>query len=180
MQAYKAFHKGLTCRGYQFKEGLNVTDQANCVKNGFHCAENPVDCLSYYPDVRSSEYWLVDAGGDIDEDACDSKIACTELTLLKRLSLKTYFLHCLIWLAINPKDRKGSNVHINDGKADRGYCIVYGEHPIARGVRKGDILALLQVNKKGEVLSLNVHTVGQKHIKPDVYYDVFGTEVRYV
>ena len=42
MEAYKAFDIGLKCRGYQFVAGLNVTDQANCVRNGFHCAENPL------------------------------------------------------------------------------------------------------------------------------------------
>ena len=31
MIAYKGFQKGLTCRGYQFKVGMNVTDKANCV-----------------------------------------------------------------------------------------------------------------------------------------------------
>ena len=46
MIAYKGFEKGLTCRDYQFRMGLNVTDEANCTHNGFHCAENPLDCLS--------------------------------------------------------------------------------------------------------------------------------------
>ena len=32
--------------------GLNITDKANCRANGFHCAENPLDCLSYYPDMK--------------------------------------------------------------------------------------------------------------------------------
>ena len=45
MRAYKAFDIGLSCRGYQFVEGKNVTDQANCVKNGFHCVENPLDLM---------------------------------------------------------------------------------------------------------------------------------------
>lgn len=85
MIAYKAFRPGLICRGYQFVMGLNVTDKANCARNGFHSAENPLDCLSYYP-FEDSEFYLVDAGGDIDEDNSDSKISCTELRILKQLS----------------------------------------------------------------------------------------------
>ena len=51
MKAYKGFKKDLTCLGYKFNEdGINKTDQANCRKNGFHCAENPMDCLDYYSD----------------------------------------------------------------------------------------------------------------------------------
>ena len=64
MIAYKGFHPGLICRGYQFVMGLNTTAEANCGDNGFHCAENPLDCLSYYGDIMHSEYYLVQPGGD--------------------------------------------------------------------------------------------------------------------
>ena len=47
MIAYKGFRPGLICRGYQFVMGLNTTEKANCRENGFHCAEDPLDCLSY-------------------------------------------------------------------------------------------------------------------------------------
>ena len=80
MLAYKGFHQGLICLDYQFSMGLNVTEKANCRANGFHCAANPFDCLSHYPDTAHSEYYLVNAGGDMDEDNIDSKISCTELT----------------------------------------------------------------------------------------------------
>lgn len=83
MIAYKGFCPGLVCRGYQFKMGLNVTEKANCAENGFHCAENPLDCLNYYGDIKHSEYYIVNAGGDIDEDSHDTKISCTQLTILK-------------------------------------------------------------------------------------------------
>ena len=178
MLVYKAFRKGLVCRGYQFKEGLNVTEEANCVKNGFHAAENPIDCLTYYPDIRSSEYWLVDASGDIDEDARDSKVSCTHLNVLKRLSLRTYFLHCLMWLACHPKDRNHPTVRKDHGAALNGYVIVYGINPIGKG-KKGDIIALLQLDNWNNAISMAVHVVGERDILADVYYDVFGNEVKY-
>ena len=52
MIAYKGFLPGLICRGYQFRMGLNVTEKANCAHNGFHCAEDPLDCLRYYPGIH--------------------------------------------------------------------------------------------------------------------------------
>ena len=58
MLAYKGFEKGLICRGYQFEMGLNITEKANCVENGFHCAENPLDCLTYYSNIKNSEYYI--------------------------------------------------------------------------------------------------------------------------
>ena len=54
MIAYKGFRPGMICIGYQFQMGLNVTEKANCRQNGFHCAEDPLDCLSYYSDVDHS------------------------------------------------------------------------------------------------------------------------------
>ena len=89
MIAYKGFRPGLICRGYQFVMGLNTTEKANCRENGFHCAEDPLDCLSYYSSLEHSEYYIVNAGGDIDEDEHDSKIACTELTVRPRCHRQT-------------------------------------------------------------------------------------------
>lgn len=39
MYAYKGFEPDLSCRGYRFVMGKNVTPEANCASNGFHCAE---------------------------------------------------------------------------------------------------------------------------------------------
>ena len=114
MIAYKGFLPGLICRGYQFRMGLNVTEKANCAHNGFHCAEDPLDCLRYYGDINHAEYYIVDAGGDIDEDGVDSKISCTELTILKRLTKKELFLHGLAFMADHPKRKWNSNI-----KADK-------------------------------------------------------------
>lgn len=101
MIAYKGFRPGMICIDYQFQMGLNVTDKANCRQNGFHCAENPLDCLNYYGDIDHSEYYIVNAGGDIDEDEVDSKISCTELTVLKRLTKEELLLHGLaLWQTI--------------------------------------------------------------------------------
>lgn len=60
MIAYKGFQKDLKCRGFQFQEyGINETEKANCRQNGFHCAENPLDCLCYYPNWKNSVYYIV-------------------------------------------------------------------------------------------------------------------------
>ena len=117
--AYKGFHKGLICMGYQFVMGKNVTEKANCRENGFHCAENPLDCLNYYPDIGNSEYCIVAAGGDLDEDGTDTKISCTELTILKRPTLKDFFLHVLVYMAVHPKGKGGQTFKWKKGKLPR-------------------------------------------------------------
>ena len=139
MIAYKGFYPGLICRDYQFVMGLNVTEKANCKANGFHCAENPLDCLTYYPNMEQSEYYLVDAGGDVDEDGSDSKIACTELTILKKLERKEFFLHALVYMVDHPGRKWNSHVQKDMGRTEHDFAIVRGIDPVATG-KKGDIL----------------------------------------
>ena len=93
MIAYKGFEKNLSCRGYQFKRyGINETTEANCRQNGFHCAENPLDCLVHYPNWRNSRYFVVKAFGDLDEDDWDTKISCTKMELKEELDFSMLLL----------------------------------------------------------------------------------------
>lgn len=53
MIAYKGFTKDLTARlgrgNYQFKPGETaIEENSKTVRSGFHCCENPFECLGYY------------------------------------------------------------------------------------------------------------------------------------
>ena len=172
MIAYKGFNLGLICRGYQFTMGRNTTAEANCAHNGFHCAEDPLDCLCYYSDMDRSEYYLVQPGGDIDEDEDDSKIACTELTIIKKLERKEFFLHALAYMVDHPEREWSSNVRQDYGKAQNGYVVVRGTDPIASG-KKGDILAFAkEAPGGGKIIQIALVRVDGKKIKPNSWYDV--------
>lgn len=172
MIAYKGFSPGLICRGYRFKMGLNVTAEANCVQNGFHCAANPLDCLTYYSDFARNEYYIVNAGGDIDEDDRDSKIACTELTILKRLDLKEFVLHALVYLHDHPLMPWNDHVKRDVGAASHGFAIVRGIHPKAMG-KDGDVLALARENANGsQVEQIALAVVDGKSILANTWYDI--------
>lgn len=176
MIAYKGFSPGLVCRGYQFVMGLNVTEKANCAENGFHCASDPLDCLSYYPNMDGSEYYIVDAGGDIDEDAYDSKIACTELKIIKRLTREDFFLHGLAYMTDHPLQRWSNRVQKDKARAGNGYAIVRGTDPMACG-KPGDILAFAKESPDGKKIEQVALTrVDGKKVMPDVWYGVDLTE----
>lgn len=172
MIAYKGFHPGLVCRDYQFVMGLNVTEKANCAANGFHCAENPLDCLSYYSNMEQSEYYLVQPGGDIDEDNCDSKIACTELTIIKKLKREEFFLHALAYMVDHPNRVWNGNVHRNFAEANGGFAVVRGIDPIAKG-HLGDILAFAKESVDGKrIIQVALAQVDGKKVMPDTWYGV--------
>ena len=172
--AYKAFAPGLVCRGVAFKGvgEVNVTDAANCARNGWHCAEDPADCLRYYPDFQNSVYTIVGVGGDVDEDAVDSKISCTELTILRVLEPADYLLHILMYMAKHPK-KMCFAVKDGCGEARNGYAVVRGVNPRAKG-REGDLLAMART-EGGEVVQMAVYRVGED-VPADVYVDIDGNE----
>ena len=171
MIAYKGFRPGLICRGYQFKMGLNVTEKANCAQNGFHCAEDPLDCLSYYGNINHAEYYIVNAGGDIDEDEKDSKISCTELTVLKHLTKKEFFLHGLAFMADHPKRKWNHHIRKDKAEAWNGYAVVRGADPIAKGTRKGDVLAFAKEDPAtGQIQDISVATIDGKTLRPGIWY----------
>ena len=172
--AYKAFAPGLVCRGVAFKPigEVNVTDAANCARNGWHCAEDPADCLRYYPDFQNSVFTIVNVGGDVDEDAVDSKISCTELTILRVLEPADYLLHILLYMARHPK-KDCFAVKDGSGVARNGYVVVRGTNPRAKG-QEGDLLAMARV-KGCEVIQMAVYRVGVD-VPADVYVNIDGEE----
>lgn len=113
--AYKAFRPDLSCQAggstYQYQlQKWNEIKEAKCRETGFHCAEDPLDCLSYYPVWEQAVYYMVAADGDIDEDACDSKIACTRLRLLKKMTKEEYIYVALVYMVQHPT--RNLNAHV--------------------------------------------------------------------
>lgn len=81
MKGYKAFKKGLVCRGKQYAENTVFEEETTEIcESGMHFCQNPLDVLGYYP--------LVDENGEMSEfaevealDKCktdDNKKYCTK------------------------------------------------------------------------------------------------------
>ena len=114
MKGFKAFGKGMICRGKQYAENT-VFEESKAVicRDGMHFCENPLDVLDYYP--------LVDSNGNVVEvaevealDECqtdDNKKYCTKkLKIGVKLSLAKF-----VKAAIDFVHEK------NDGKVSTGY-----------------------------------------------------------
>jgi hypothetical protein len=95
MKGFKAFDKGMTCRGKTYKENEVFTEDGKpeLCNNGIHFCEMPLDVFNYYPDILNNEYAEVEAIGetDIDEDKAVTNI----LKIKGKISLtglfKTHF-----------------------------------------------------------------------------------------
>lgn len=178
--AYKGFDKDLSCTSYnnRFQYELdkwNEEPEANCACNGFHCAEDPLDCLRYYPDWKNSVYYMVLVGGDINEDGADSRISCTRLKLLKQLDLEELIAHSLRYLCVHPF-RKKHNYRVKEdrGEAYSGFTVIRGKNPIAKG-KMGDVLGLLKEESNSRrIAEAGIYTVDGATILPDIWYDING------
>ena len=169
MLAYKAFNKGLICRGYKFKAGItSTTEEANCVRNGFHAAEDPLDMFTYYPNTETSEYWIVKLGGDMHEDGRDSKIACTELTPVRRLKPEEIAAAALLYIKKHPQ-----RTHRKEFLCE-WFKLAYGNSPELSGNR-GQYLAFA-VKCKSDV-ELSIFQIDGQKYKERVLYNAYGEEV---
>ena len=71
MKGYKAFGKGMICRGKQYAENTVFEEEsAEICKSGMHFCKNPFDVLDYYP--------LIDENGEFSDFAEVNSIAKAE------------------------------------------------------------------------------------------------------
>ncbi len=175
MRGYKGFNKNLSCdRGkgtFQYEIGKTYKeDKAQTAMTGFHFTEEPLEVLKWYPNGR---YCMIEASGDIDE--IEDKISCTEITIIKELTLKELYAMEVKFILDNPK-RNTSWAKKEKGTAKKGESVlVIGEDPKAKG-KKGSGLFMIQ-KKCGKIIRAAGYLVDGKEYKPDVFYNVKGEAV---
>lgn len=177
MLAYKAFDKDLRGRGnFQFEIGQTYkTEKANRAQNGFHCAENPLDCFYYYG--FNDRFCEVEIDGDIDDGDYKSVIVGTRITITREITLKEMvegFVEYMLNFPNREWIRESGDIQVNKDKAEvkgRGISVARGMSPMVRG-GKGSILALVQEDTDGTICGAWIKEVDGKEIKPDKWYTI--------
>lgn len=174
---FKMTEPGLICRGYSFKQGeVNVCEAATCVKEGFHAAENPLDCFTYYHSFQDNEFWLCLADGEIHEDLSDTKLSCTELIFVKRLELWEMVAFACEYIVQHPKRTLSDLVRREHGLTnDQGFAVVVGKTPTATCRRGGEVLGLVRTDEAGIPVEFAVIT--EEATAPGKTYNIAGEEV---
>ena len=88
IKSYKGFHKDMTCRDFQYKEGGEYEEKrANVCNSGFHACEYPLDCFYYYS-PNCSVYREVEQEGEFSKrNNGDSKIASTKIKIGAQINI---------------------------------------------------------------------------------------------
>ena len=124
MKGYKAFEKGLICRGKQYAENTVFEEKnAEICRRGMHFCENPFDVLDYYPLVDEngefSDFAEVEALADTKTD--DKKKYCTtKLQICAKLSFAGFVNACIDFL------HEKTIRDMPDSKVDSGYSAQIG------------------------------------------------------
>lgn len=192
MKAYKGFNGNLTCtRGqgtYQYAPGETYyTDESQTARKGFHCCENPLDCLRWYGlplGAESNRLFIVEAAGDIDE--IEDKIACTQITLIKELDLKNLVIEVMKYIIMHPHrdwTGRGKLYEVAENVAEalsKGFAIARGINPIVKG-EEGSVLGVLVEHPENpaEFIDAKVGVVGSE-LEPNRWYTVQDGEWRVV
>lgn len=180
MIAYKAFNRDMTARlgkgRFQFEPGQIYEEQkANNAKEGFHCAENPLDCFNYYGIQPGDRYFKVEIFGDIDECDRDTAIAGTKIKLLEEISLKG-MVEAFIEYMMNYPDRDFIKQYwkcvVKREKAEvkgTGIAIAIGKSPVVKA-GKGSVIAAVVEDENGVISGAWVAEVDGTDIEADKWY----------
>ena len=99
VKGYKAFNKGMICRGKQYKENATYEENGNeiCEAGVMHFCENPFDVLDYYQLVDENgnipDFADVEAIGDVYKKG--NKTATNKLHIGAKLGLKGFVKACV-------------------------------------------------------------------------------------
>ena len=129
MKGYKAFDKGLVCRGKQYAENtVFEEDKAVICEKGMHFCAEPMDVFDYYP--PESEFAEVEAP---DEAATDDnrKYVTKKLKVGSKMSLKE-LISAQIKIDLEKAKEEGNGSY---AQGDNGHAAAQGDegHAAAQG-----------------------------------------------
>lgn len=131
-------------------------------RNGFHCCENPFECLGHYSFDGNNRFFQVEAAGDINEDGSE-RIACTELTLIKELTPMEFAYFGMVYIVEHPMREKWQQcyntvrVQKDEAEATNASSIAFarGKNPKVKGV-PGSILGLIVEPEPGTITQVKL------------------------
>ena len=131
MKGYKAFDKGLVCRGKQYAENtVFEEDEAVVCKKGMHFCAEPMDVFDYYP--PESEFAEVEAPDEAETDD-NRKYVTKKLKVGSKMSLKE-LIRAQIKIDFAKAKEEGNSSY---AQGYRGHAAAQGNcgHAAAQGYR---------------------------------------------
>ena len=89
VKGYKVFNEDWTCRDKQYKlgEAYHENGKIELCEHGMHFCTNWLDCFNYYYPEKGNHICEVLAWGNMDKSDDDSKMATSDLKIVKELEI---------------------------------------------------------------------------------------------
>ena len=210
VKGYKAFNKGMICRGKQYKENATYEENGNeiCEAGVMHFCENPFDVLDYYQLVDENgnipDFADVEAIGDVYKKG--NKTATNKLHIGAKLGLKGFVKACVDFTIEkarvesgkdNETDSSGYSAKIGSSgdyaqitsKGKNSVVMAAGYNSIAKA-KIGSWITLAEwirtdkTNDSGKYIwipkCVKTECVDGEHIKEDTFYKLVNGEFKEV
>ena len=88
MKGYKVFKPDWTCRGFQYAVGETFEEDVtpSCCNRGFHFCTELKDCFNYYSFDPNNKVAEIEALGEIDAEADESKHCTNKIKIVREIS----------------------------------------------------------------------------------------------
>ena len=181
MIVFKATNSNMTCTSghgiFPYQLGVLATaERSKCADSGLHACEYVLDCTKYYSLGHGNRFFKAKAGGDIAEDGCDTRIACTRLILTHELTNYDIAKEAMLYMMRHPKrsgwEKSGCMLCVGEQTANieipDGIAIARGSSPRVSGCI-GAHLGLIK-EQDGKIIAAKLFDVDGKNILPGTWY----------
>ena len=189
MKGFKAFDKGMVCRGKQYAENSTFEEAGSetCCREGMmHFCETPFDCLDYYPLIdKNGELIEIAEVEALDKVVCeDNKRASKKIKIGAKLSFRDFIklgIQCII--ESTKPSSSGSGAQIGSS----GYCAKIGSSGdravvSAIGVnsmikaKTGSWITLAEYDEERNPICVKSAMIDGENLLPDVFYTLKNGE----
>ena len=166
IKGYKAFKRGMICKGKQYEENTTYEENGNkiCEAGVMHFCENPFDVLNYYPlideDGNISDFADVEAIGDIYKEK--DKTATNKLHIGAKLGFKGFIKACVDFTIEKTKAEtvKADDVGISSGD----YAKIGSSGDYAKIGSSGDCAQITSKGNNSVVMAAGYNSIAKAKI----------------
>ena len=198
MKGFKAFGKGMVCRGKQYAENSTFEEAGaeTCCREGMmHFCETPFDCLDYYPLIdKNGELIEIAEVEALDKVLCEgNKRATKKIKIGAKLSFRDFIklgIQCIIESTKPSSSGNGAKIGSSGDYAQIGSSGDYaqigssGNRAVVSAIginsmikaKTGSWITLAEYDEERNPICVKSAMIDGENLLPDVFYTLKNGE----
>ena len=189
MKGFKAFDKGMVCRGKQYAENSTFEEagaETCCSEGMMHFCETPFDCLDYYPLIdKNGELIEIAEVEALDKVVCkDNKRASKKIKIGAKLSFRDFIklgIQCIIESTKPSSSGNGAQIGSSGNGAqigssgNRAVVSAIGINSMIKA-KTGSWITLAEYDEERKPICVKSAMIDGENLLPDVFYTLRNGE----